>query len=232
MMTRLRRYGARALVSLAMLVFGAGCSERRARTSADIDAEGEDEEPAPKWDGADSATFAAEGRSLRYARVVEDHTAPRKGGRPMATYPGFHSYEDGTSRVVLEVTGAVDVDMTRDVFGLKFRFVGVQVGERVNRLALPTVHFDAVVTHVELQQVGDDAVLVVQTRVPVEPKTKLLRRAIGTVLTVDFPRQPRPGEGIPKIGPISDEPTRLEADGVAATSVPEDGFAEAEEGSE
>ncbi len=120
-----------------------------------------------------------------YARRVEGHKGQAQHNT--ATYPGFRMFADGSSRVFLEVFGRVDVQEAKEDGVMKFRFQGVNVPERVNRLPLPTNHFETPVARVHVEQDGADAVLVIALHYKVEGKPRLKRTDGGTVLSVDFP---------------------------------------------
>jgi len=120
-----------------------------------------------------------------YARRVEDHKG--HGKSQTATYPGFRMFADGSSRVFLEVYGHVDVQEAKEDGVMKFRFQGVKVPERVNRLPLPTNHFETPVSRVHVEQDGADALLVIALHYDVKGKPRLKRSEGGTVLSVDFP---------------------------------------------
>jgi hypothetical protein len=123
-------------------------------------------------------------------RSVEGHS---HNGVPIVTLPGFEMYDDGSSRVFLEVSENVSVSEWKQPHLLTYRFEGVYVPERVNRLPIPTQHFDTPVGLVRVVQVLGGAELRVYLRQTTEPKTRLKRSDGGTVLSVDFPRL-RPGE--------------------------------------
>lgn len=120
-------------------------------------------------------------------RLVEGHAS---SGTPTATLPGFKMFEDGTSRVFLEVSADVPVSeaKTNNELLLTYRFAGVRVPERVNRLPIPTTHFKTPVALVQVLQAGDAAELRITLRQNTEPKTRLKRSPGGTVLSVDFPK--------------------------------------------
>jgi len=117
-------------------------------------------------------------------RKVEAHKASREA---MATLPGFRVFRDGTSRVFLEVSADVPVKETRAAGVLTYRFVGVRVPEKVNRLDLPTQYFRTPVSRVRLVKVDNDAELIIELRSETKPKIRLRKDAAGTVLSVDFP---------------------------------------------
>jgi hypothetical protein len=173
--------------SLSLVFFGCKAEVKGAlhgEASFDPAAYAEDATPelaAPVDEGDGQAA------PFRAAREIEASGSWR--GPPTATYPGFQVFEDGSSRVFLEVAGGqVAVKESYGQGGIyRYRFEGVQVPERVNRLALPTVHFETPVSLVELAQVGRDAELIIHVREPTRPHPRVKRNDAGTVLSVDFP---------------------------------------------
>jgi hypothetical protein len=101
-------------------------------------------------------------------------------GPPTATYPGFQVFEDGTSRVFIEIAGgSVTVKEMHHEGVFRYRFEGVRVPERVNRLPLPTVHFETPVSLVEIAQIGSDADLIIHMRHRSQPNARLERSHLG-----------------------------------------------------
>lgn len=118
-------------------------------------------------------------------RLVEGHSA---NSVATVTLPGFSMFEDGTSRVFIEVSADVPVSESKNQLMLAYRFAGVTVPERVNRLPIPTTHFKTPVALVQVIQVDGAAELRITLRQDTEPKTRLKRTSGGTVLSVDFPQ--------------------------------------------
>jgi hypothetical protein len=183
---------------LAALVI-LGC-KAEVKTSAQLDLAGRpvEDEPAPGWDESTAAP------GPRGPRAIE---APAHWeGPPTATYPGFQVFEDGTSRVFIEIAGgSVAVKEMHHEGVFRYRFEGVRVPERVNRLPLPTVHFETPVSLVEIAQIGSDAELIIHMRHRSQPNARLERSASGTVLSVDFPfgASDEPASGGPSAAPLS-----------------------------
>lgn len=195
---------------LGLALVGSPACQAEVKTSADVRV-GEPEDEAPKWEGIVSEDGTPQA-GVRFARAVEPN-ADAGGGPPTVTLPGFQTYDDGSCRVFLEVSGgSVEVETLRTPRGFTYRFLNTRVPERVNQLPLPTSQFDAVVSKVVVNRDGDDAVLVVETAYAVEPRNTLKRSKRGTVLSVDFPRKPLPDEQLDPLPPPPDEPTRLTAD--------------------
>ncbi len=145
--------------------------------------------PTEREPSSDEATDDP-GADLEQGRLVEGHN---RSTVPIATLPGFTMNEDGTSRVFLEVSADVPVSEQKNQLMLAYRFAGVSVPERVNRLAIPTTHFNTPVASVQVLQIDGAAELRIMLRQDTEPRTRLKRSPGGTVLSVDFPRW-RPGQ--------------------------------------
>lgn len=166
----------------------AGCSAKVEAKAGNegVEASAEYGQQPDDWDGDDETdVVAADGVDGPAGRIVEGHAWDE---RPLATFPGFRQFEDGTSRVFMECTGAVDIKERQSPGLLVYRFEGVKVPERVNTLSLPTMHFSTPVQLVEVRQVDGAAELMVHLRQDVKPKAHLKRTDGGTVLSLDFPK--------------------------------------------
>lgn len=168
----------------------AGCSAKveakAGNEGVSASAEYGDGQRPDNWDGDDETdVVAADGVDGPAGRLVEGHDGDE---RPLATLPGFRQFDDGTSRVFIELSGAVDIKERQSPTLLVYRFEGVHVPERVNTLSLPTMHFSTPVQLVEVRQVDGAAELMVHLRQPVKPKAHLKRTDGGTVLSLDFPK--------------------------------------------
>jgi hypothetical protein len=111
-------------------------------------------------------------------------------GPSMATLPGFRLLSDGRSRVTVQLTGgSTSVEESNADQRHVYKLRGVRVPEKVNRMVLPTGHFETPVQSVQLVQVDGDADLVIDMRAAAKPtRTKLRRNALGSVLIVEFPK--------------------------------------------
>ncbi|MEM1030426.1 MAG: hypothetical protein AAGN82_08755 [Myxococcota bacterium] len=170
-----------AALGVAVAIVG-GCGSARVNVSV---GKQNQEEPS-RWDQEGTELDGPndlDGKA--FARRVEEEKDD--GTRPVATYPGFRMFADGSSRVFVEVHGRADVQEAEQDGLMKFRFQGVDVPERVNRLPLPTDHFETPVARVHVERQGADAVLVIALHYEVEGKPRLKRSDGGTVLSVDFP---------------------------------------------
>jgi len=186
----------RAWVAIPLLVLLAGC---KASGTAKVNASGEGAEGSVEagqnqpgrppgegiWeDNTEDPQVGDPAEALAKGRKVEGQRAT---GEPTATFPGFRMFPDGTSRVFVEVSADVPVKETRTAGVLTYRFKGVRVPERVNRLDLPTQYFKTPVSRVRMVKVDDDAELIIELRSETKPKTRLRKDEAGTVLSVDFP---------------------------------------------
>lgn len=140
---------------------------------------------APSDKGDDEAVTDDPADDGARGRSVEGHS---HSGVPTATFPGFTMNEDGTSRVFLEVSADVPVSESKNQLMLSYRFAGVTVPEKVNRLPIPTTHFETPVASIQVLQIDGAAELRITLRQDTEPKTRLTRSPGGTVLSVDFPK--------------------------------------------
>ena len=149
-----------------------------------------DDEAAPRWQGADGEPIKSSrnpraARATGRARLVAAHN---QTVTPTATLPGFRMLSDGRSRVFLELSGDVPMTESHQPGRLSYRFAGVRVPARVNRLALPTSYFPTPVARVQLNQVGSDAVLVIELKSQVDPSVRVERKGGAMVVSADFPR--------------------------------------------
>jgi hypothetical protein len=186
----------RAWVAIPLLVLLAGC---KASGTAKVNASGQGAEGSVEagqtqpgrppgegiWeDNTEAPQLDEPAEAPGKGRQVEGH---KGGGVAMATLPGFRMFRDGTSRVFVEVSADVPVKETRAAGVLTYRFQGVVVPEKVNRLDLPTQYFKTPVSRVRMVKVDNDAELIIELRSETKPKTRLRKDQAGTVLSVDFP---------------------------------------------
>lgn len=180
-----------SLALLAGLLMALGCNNKRPADPNDTRSTLIDpnSEPTPRWEGADPD---AAGQAATQANTSSNHArAVQRQGRsltPTATLPGFRMLSNGRSRVFLEVSGDVPMTEAHAPGKLRYRFAGVRVPERVNRMPLLTLHFPTPVARVQLNQVGADAVLVIELRGAVNPEVRVERRDGAMVVSADFPR--------------------------------------------
>ncbi len=189
-------------LSLVLALTGWGC-----KASFSVNVNDAENEPSDSEVGTDDPGDA-EGRG----RSIESHSSD---ATPTVTLPGFRMFEDGTSRVFMEVSADVPVSESKNHWQLSYRFAGVRVPERVNRLPIPTTHFKSPVSLVQVLQVGDDAELRITLRQDTKPRTRLKRGNGGTVLSVDFPKWRDGQVDHDGTGQVQDHPGSARHDGAA-----------------
>jgi len=98
------------------------------------------------------------------------------GRPPTATYPGYHVLDDSRTQsvVLVEVSREVEVTQQRAEGRLIYVLRNTNVPERVNRLPLIADDFGTVVSRISLEQAGNDAFLVIETRSAVESAHRVL----------------------------------------------------------
>ena len=163
-----------------------------AKVSASADAKGEGkvtgdsdgDEPSSydTGDGWDSAEPAPNAQPKVLA------SGPPSSGA-LATLPGFRTERNGSSHVYVEVIGKVPVRQTKTSGKLVIHLAGVRVPERVNKMDMPTTHFNNTpVGRVVLVQTQDNADLVIELRAPTPSRTRVEQTNTSTMVRVDFPR--------------------------------------------
>lgn len=117
---------------------------------------------------------------------------------PIATFPGFVVLEDGTSRVFVELTGSVPVELQATPKLVTLRLAGARVVARNNRNALVTTHFRSPVERARLLPTKDGLDLVIDLRADAKPTYRVLTGEGGrATLQVDFPALPETSEEKP-----------------------------------
>jgi hypothetical protein len=159
-----------ALAALAAVALLAGCS-----ASASIEAKTPKDDDGAGWE-ADEAPAPAERPRIR---AVSD-------GPRTATYPGFHVVTDDkrTSIVLVEVSRDVEVKEQKAEGRLVYVLGDTKVPEKTNRLPLVTHPFGTAVSRVHLEQAGEDAMLVIETRAPVTASHRVVPTDNGVNLEV------------------------------------------------
>ena len=115
--------------------------------------------------------------------------------RPAVTFAGFHLFDNGGSRIFVNLTKAVTVDVRRNKRKVEYVLRGARVAIRHGDL--PTEYFTSPVVSARIAAEGPDAVMRVLLREPVEPKHRVVRHADGmATLYVDFPRPARSGAAL------------------------------------
>lgn len=129
--------------------------------------------------------------------------------RPQVTFTGFHVFDDGSSRIWVRLTRAVNVEEHATRGKVTFVLKGAEVPGRNNKNPLITSHFTSSVMSARLVANKHDAELVINLKRAVIPKHRVVSRPDGTTsLQIDFP-VPLPGAEAFEIPP--DEPPRKAA---------------------
>jgi hypothetical protein len=121
----------------------------------------------------------------RAKRTVEVAPPP---GTPIASSPSFSRFEDGTSRIWLEVSRKVDVAENKAQGRLVYRIRGAAVVQRTNQLPLLMGFFSTPVERAQLVSDGSNVDLIIDLREQTEATYRVVETPRGMVLQVDFPR--------------------------------------------
>jgi hypothetical protein len=139
---------------------------------------------------------------LAYAKTTAKKAD--KVPRPQVTFTGFHVFDDGSSRIWVRLTKAVNVEEHATRGKVTFVLKGAQVPGRNNKNPLITSHFSSSVMSARLLANKHDAELVVNLKRAVIPKHRVVARPDGTTsVQIDFPA-PLPGAEAFEVPP--DEP--------------------------
>ncbi len=103
----------------------------------------------------------------------------------------FQRFEDGTSRVSVEMDRKTDIEERKANGRIVFRIKSVGVMDRVNYLPLVTSYFKTQVERVQLVDEGSDTDLVIEVREASPFTHKIVETPRGIVLQVDFPKSLR-----------------------------------------
>lgn len=109
--------------------------------------------------------------------------------RPKVTFVGFQQFEDGSARLFVHMSGEpADVSQQGEGKHVEIVLRRMDVGVRNNQNPLVFEHFDTALLRAQLRPRGDDVVLVLELRRPVQLRHAVQRRADGEVLLqVDVP---------------------------------------------
>lgn len=143
-------------------------------------------------------------------------------GPPIVTYPGFRSLDAGQSRVFVDISKRVEVTETAEGNVLTLHLKGVTVPEKVNRLALPTAHFESPVLRALIVPSGDGADLVIELRTKTTHSTKLRASRFGVRLAVEFPKwTPRRPDALsdPTVRDVQEPPSALPPPPIAPKAI-------------
>jgi hypothetical protein len=126
-------------------------------------------------------------KSKRAGRAAKGEMRPRPGA-PVATFPGFRLLPNGGSRIYVELTKNVNVELRKTNGALVYTLRGAQVLSRNNKNALITTHFATPVARARLVPSGLDLELVIDLRKAVDATHQVVAADNGTVrLEIDFP---------------------------------------------
>jgi hypothetical protein len=183
-----------------------GCPRPRL---ADADADGDgvlDKDDACVHEAGEPTTDRATTGCPKPVRMAEIHHVTPPGEGADVTVSGFHAFDDGTSRITVELTSTVTVDANVTGRRAEYLLHGARIPIRNNKNPLLTEHFAAVVVSARLIPEGEgkkgrkkheptrsDVRLVVEMREAAKPQHRLVRNADGTAtLVVDFPKPTKP----------------------------------------
>jgi hypothetical protein len=114
--------------------------------------------------------------------------AAKKAPRPQVTFTGFHEFEDGSARIWVRLTKAVNVEEQAAKGKVTFVLKGAKVPGRNNKNPLITSHFTSSVMSARLLATKHDAELVITLKQDVAPKHRVVSRPDGTIsVQIDFP---------------------------------------------
>jgi hypothetical protein len=124
--------------------------------------------------------------------IAVAHAAPAKKAekvpRPQVTFTGFHVFADGSSRIWVRLTRAVNVEEHASKGKVTFVLKGAKVPGRNNKNPLITSHFSSSVMSARLLATKHDAELVINLKQDVAPKHRVVARPDGsTSVQIDFP---------------------------------------------
>ena len=129
--------------------------------------------------------------------------APRKpaAASKTVTFIGFHTFDDGTSRIFVKLTGPVPVEVKAKKLGIDFVLVDARIVVGNNENPLVTRDFESPVMSARAEPVkGSGVVLHIDLRKPVKPTHRMQEHPDGSAtLYVDFPK-PDSGKTAPSAG--------------------------------
>ncbi len=135
---------------------------------------------------------------------VAESSGANANAHAAITYAGFQMFDDGTSRVYVQLTEPVAVEETLKGATAEYRLVGATIPARNNENPLLAEHFAAEVRSARLlpegkrkgrgkKKRGGSARLVVEMREAAHPEHRMIQNADGTAtLVVDFPKPMKP----------------------------------------
>jgi hypothetical protein len=139
------------------------------------------------WVGLLSSGLSGAPRMIAVARAAPAKKA-EKVPRPQVTFTGFHVFADGSSRIWVRLTKAVNVEEHASKGKVIFVLKGAKVPGRNNKNPLITSHFASSVMSARLLATKHDAELVINLKQDVAPKHRVVSRPDGTTsVQIDFP---------------------------------------------
>jgi hypothetical protein len=132
------------------------------------------------------------------ARATSTRVSMTTGGAAELTFSGFHSFDDGTSEVFVELSGPVTINQKA---GLKasrgkaessivYTLENTKVPLRNNRNPLNASEFPSVLRRATIMQKKKAVELTITLKVPVQADTQLVQRDGKTVLEIRLPKAP------------------------------------------
>jgi hypothetical protein len=136
--------------------------------------------PAPR------AHLARATQTARARTTQTVSTAP--GGSAELTYSGFHSFDDGTSLLFVELSGPVTIDETQGRGVVSYTLENTRVPVRNNRNPLVTGDFATTLKRATFTQKKKSVELSLLLKADVQPTHQLVQRGGVTVLEIRLPR--------------------------------------------
>lgn len=116
--------------------------------------------------------------------------APAAKGAPTITWPGFQMRPDGSSRVFIQSTKAIEPKVLATAAGkYELQLPGARVAEKTNRLPLDTRFFNTPVTKVSVTAARSGAVVQLDLRASVAPQVNSEQGPSGYYFTyIELPK--------------------------------------------
>jgi OmpA-OmpF porin, OOP family len=132
---------------------------------------------------------------------------PKKGERAVVTMAGFNMHDNGTSRLYVDVTRPVSIDVTQKGTRLEYTLENTRITLKNNKNPLLAQYFGSVVVSARLTQDKRDAKLVIVMRAPLKPVHRLVEQPGGSAsLVIDFPATPDVAPAPPPASPGTPQP--------------------------
>lgn len=116
--------------------------------------------------------------------------APAAKGPPTITWPGFQMRPDGSSRVFIQSTKAIEPKVLPAGAGkFELQLPGARIAEKTNRLPLDTRFFNTPVTKVSVTAARSGAVVLLEMRSPITPQVNSEQGPSGYYFTyIELPK--------------------------------------------